>query len=237
VPKAEHGGEADALVPLEPRLQLAHDGIPELGLLESPGEAEAADVDLTSTRQPELDRARGNVRKLVEVVGEVRGVEVLEPEVDEDEAAASTEVAVRHRLRHDRGGLRRADGGREQEVCVERTLVTGHAGLEPLDARRNDLHRKPRVRVLPRELRQSLGGALTVRAENVDRRRCEVRRADALGDHEHAPALVGQPECRRQAGEPGADDDGVVRHVGRRWTASTPWKIQSSSRACRIWSP
>jgi hypothetical protein len=120
---------------------------------------------------------------------------------------------------------------------VEPAPVAGHAGLEPLDARRNDLHRKPRVRVLPRELRQSLGGALAVHGQDVDRRRRKMGRADALRDQDYLPLLLDQAECRSQAGEPGSDDDGVVRHVGNRWTPSSPWKIQSSSRACRIWSP
>ena len=91
-----------------------------------------------------------------------------------------------------------------------------------------------------RELRQRLRRALHrlgSEAEHVDRRRREMRRADAPGDHEHPLALVGQPERRRQAGEAGADHDGVVAHVGKCWTPSRPWKIQSSSRACRSWSP
>jgi hypothetical protein len=78
------------------------------------------------------------------------------------------------------------------------------------------------VRMLAHELRQSLGRAFAVDAENVDRRRCKMGRAHPLGDHENPPPFVGQAECRRQAGKPGADHNGVVRHVGKSWTASSP---------------
>jgi len=72
-----------------------------------------------------------------------------------------------------------------------------------------------------------------VKAEHVDRRRGKMRRADSLGDHEHPLTFVGQPETGRQSGETGADHDRVVSHAGKCWTPSKPWKIQSSSRACR----
>ena len=65
--------------------------------------------------------------------------------------------------------------------------------------------------------------------EHVDRARAQVRRADALGEHDHALAALGQPHGRNQPGEPGADDD----DHGRCSTSSSPWKIQSSSRAWR----
>jgi hypothetical protein len=49
-----------------------------------------------------------------------------------------------------------------------------------------------------------------------------MRRTDALGGDEHAPAFLGQPEGRREAGEAGADHDRVVGHVGKCWTRSRP---------------
>ena len=81
--------------------------------------------------------------------------------------------------------------------------------------------------------------------EHVDRARAEVRRADALGHDEHARAGLGEPHGRGQPREPGADHDHVVMahagtspfSTGRCSTSSSPWKIQSSSRAWRSWSP
>ena len=75
-------------------------------------------------------------------------------------------------------------------------------------------------------------------AEHVDRARAEVRGPDALGQHEHAGALLGEPHRGGQPRQPGArDDDVVVTHRGTCSTSSSPWKIQSSSRAWRSWSP
>ena len=55
---------------------------------------------------------------MAEIVGQVRGIEVLEPQIDEYEAAPA-QVSRDHCLRNDRRGLCRADRGREQEVLVE----------------------------------------------------------------------------------------------------------------------
>ena len=89
-------------------------------------------------------------------------------------------------------------------------------------------------------------------AEDVDRRAREMGRADALGEHEHARAGLREPDRRAQPREARPDDDDVVvAHAwttssalafaasasGRCSTSSRPWKIQSSSRAWRSWSP
>jgi hypothetical protein len=59
-------------------------------------------------------------------------------------------------------------------------------------------------------------------AEHVDRRRCQVGRAHASRDDQHALPLLGETEGGHKAGETGADDDRVVTHAGRCSTSSTP---------------
>ena len=94
-------------------------------------------------------------------------------------------------------------------------------------------------------LERLLHALAVVVAEHVDRARREMGRADALGEHEHPRARLGQPHAGGEPSEPAADDDRVVvAHVagsrtgaGRFSTSSRPWKIQSSSRAWRSWSP
>jgi hypothetical protein len=85
----------------------------------------------------------------------------------------------------------------------------------------------------PRQLLRGVLDSPVMEPEHVDRRRGEMHRTDPLGDDEHPLTFVRQPETGRQSGETGADHDRVVRHAGRCWTPSSPWKIQSSSRACR----
>src|SRR5262249_18247488 len=87
-------------------------------------------------------------------------------------------------------------------------------------------------------------------AEHVDGGRGEMSCAHAF--REYCDALAGfcEPKRGREPGEPGADHDRLVRglltagsappwvgHSGRCWAPRRPWKIQSSSRACRNWSP
>jgi hypothetical protein len=95
VSQAEHGGKPDPLVRLESSFQLAHDRVAEGRQLESPGEAEAADVGVLAERRRQLGRARRHSSAgAAEVVGEVRGVEILEPEADEKEAAAAAKATA-----------------------------------------------------------------------------------------------------------------------------------------------
>ena len=52
--------------------------------------------------------------------------------------------------------------------------------------------------------------ALGCVAEHIDRARAQVRRADALGQHEHTRAVLGEPYRGGQPGQAGADHDDVV---------------------------
>ena len=78
-------------------------------------------------------------------------------------------------------------------------------------------------------------------SEHVDGPGRQVGRADALCHDAHPRAALGQPCTRGQPGGAHADHDYVevklASHVDRCPTSSVPWKIQSSSRAWRSWSP
>src|SRR5205823_5640715 len=164
--------------------------------LEAAGEARRADVAGVAERRPKLDDAGGDggvpwERSSSKVVGEVGGEEILEPaKSDEDETAALAQVAGGHRLRHQRGRLRDADSGGDEEVLVEAAAVAVflEASLEPVEAGTNELHRKTPVgmlRVCSREFRQRLRGAVDRAvgvAEHVDRGGGEVCCADTLGE-------------------------------------------------------
>src|SRR5204863_8999831 len=100
----EHSREADDLARHEVAVELDENRLAEVGLLEAPGEADAADVPRVAKRGLELDhtgkdfRASGN-RSTSEIVGQVGGVEVLQrAQPDEDNAAALAAVAGGVRL-------------------------------------------------------------------------------------------------------------------------------------------
>jgi hypothetical protein len=188
-----------------------------------------------------LTSARPDARP-AQVVGQQRRVEVLErPQADDADLAGRG--AGRHRLRHERRRLQRAHRRRQQQVLLEAAHVRIglHHVLPPRDRRGQPVATDERVRMVGTQLRHRLGRSLDpVRrvAEHVDRARAQVRRPHALGQHEHARAALGEPHRGRQAGQPGpSDDDVVVAHPGTCSTSSRPWKIQSSSRAWRSWSP
>jgi hypothetical protein len=262
--ETEHCRETDALARYEVASELDENGLAEPGLLEAPGEAGGADVARVPERRLQLDDAGGDggisrQRGPREVVGQVSGEEILEPaKSDEDEAAAPEQVAGGHRLGQQSRRLRDADGGRNEDVLVEgaAVAVVDQAGLEPVEAGTDELDGNARVgmlRVGGGEFRQHPSRAVDRPvgvAEHVDRRRREVGRADALREDNHPLSFLGQTQRRGQAGEARADDDGVVaarpdpnkprasgRHWGRCWTERRPWKIQSSRRAWRSWSP
>ncbi len=159
LPKPEDCRETDALVSLDATRQFAHERITERRLLEPPSESERAAV--LSTWQVELDRARLDSPAVGEVLGQIRGIEVLQPEADEHEAATATQVAADHGLGHDRRGLCRTERGGKQEVLLEPAPVaeSRQPSLEPLDAGRDHLGREAAVRmagVRGRELRERL---------------------------------------------------------------------------------
>ena len=192
------------------------------------------------------------------------------PEADHAQPGAGAQVAAGHRLGHDGRRARRADGAGQQEVLVEAPAVAvgrqrpgRHPRREPVDRRADPLDADRRVGVrgtLGHQAGDRVARALDAVgrvAEDVDRAAGQVRRAHALGEHEHAGAPLGRPHRGAEPGEPRADDDDVGDHagwatasgsvsggVGRRCgsagrcsTSSSPWKIQSSRRAWRSWSP
>ena len=161
------------------------------------------------------------------------------------------DVTTGGRLGHERRRPQRANRGRQQDVALRPTGVRvagqrpgGDAPLEPLQRLDHRVWAKQRVGMIRAELLdrpQRLAHELGRIAEHIDRPGREVRRTDALGEHADARTALRQPRRRGQPGTPGADHDRVevqlLSHVGRCSTSRIPWKIQSSSRAWRSWSP
>jgi hypothetical protein len=274
---AEHGGERDALLGCQPAgRDLGHDLAAEARVVKGAGEAERVDVGAALGHEVELDGARGRGRTGArEPVGEQRRVEVLErPEADHADRRRVAQVAAGHRRRDERRRSRHADRGRQQHVLLQPAAVgvggerpAGDALGEPVERRGDAVGADAGVgvvRPLGHQCGQRLARALDALgcvAEHVDRAGAQVRRADALGDHEHARSGLGDPHRGRQPREPGADHDHVVvahfaasaagtasprarcsssgslSSPGRCSTSSSPWKIQSSRRAWRSWSP
>ena len=78
-----------------------------------------------------------------QVVGEQRGVEVLERAEADDADRVRRAVAGGHRLRHERRRLQRADRGRQQQVLLEAADV-GYARLAPPNQRARRRSRRGR---------------------------------------------------------------------------------------------
>src|SRR5207247_3433215 len=152
----EHGRKADDLARDEIAVELGQNRVAEIGLFETLGEAQRADVTRPAERRRELDHAGGDRRVpwplgSSNVVREVGGKEILEPaKPDEDEAAALSQVAGGHRLRQQRRRLRGPDRGRDEEVLLESAAVAlvAQAGLEPVEAATEQLNRELPVGVL-----------------------------------------------------------------------------------------
>ena len=190
----------------------------------------------SGTRSSSTDRAVIPARERLSASS--GAMEVLQrPEAHHAHVAAVAEIARRHRLGHHGGRLQRPHRGRQQQVLVQAAHVREPL-LEPLDRRRHAVASDRRVRVILAQPGERLARALDPLrrvAEHVDRARAEMGGADALGEHEHTRAALRHPHGGGQAGEADADHDRVVH--GTCSTSSSPWKIQSSSRAWRSWSP
>ena len=248
--QAQDRGEANPFLGLDPALQRAHQPVGELPAVEAPGQEAAGQVTAALGGRLELERAcrdRRGEAGMGEVVREKGGVEVLVPaQADEQEAAPVTEVAPKHRPRRQRRWPGDTDRGREEPVVVEATGVAEllQTPAEPLQRGSELLARDATVGVIGDVGQQRGEGAgravdalFAQVAENVHRRRGEVGGAHAPGDDDDLLSLLGEAQSGGQAGEAGADHDGVVAHAGRCSTSRMPWKIQSSRRAWRSWSP
>ena len=122
VAQAEHGREADALVAAQAGRELRRERGAELGVVEAPREAERVGVGAVEL-EVDLDRARRDAGGL-EVVGAQRGVEVVQRAgADDAHRLAPAQVALGHRLGHERRRAQHADRGGQQEVLLEAAHV------------------------------------------------------------------------------------------------------------------
>ncbi len=149
---------------------------------------------------------------------------------------------------------RSSSGGREKPVQGLGDELVAEQRVGVIGARGHERRQRTRRRL------DTLGRV----SEDVDRAGRQVRRTDALGHHAHARAGLRQAGRGDQAGGAGTDHDRVVAPLaphaaasatapvpgsapdtcpaasgppGRWSTSSTPWKIHSSKRIWRCWSP
>ena len=254
----EHGRKGHALLGREPAGHLARDVAPESGVVEGAREAERVHVGATLGHEVELDPARAHARAGQRVGGQ-RRVKVLQgPKADDaDGRVVAAEVAAGHGLGHHRRGPPHSDRGRQQQVLLHPAGVRvggerpgRYPLLEPVNGRGHAVRAHQGIGMFGPGLDKRADGVgraldgLRHVAENVDRARAQVSRADPLGQNEHARPVLGQAHGGGQPGQAGAHHDHVVvAHAaasssgGRCSTSSRPWKIQSSRRAWRSWSP
>ena len=206
---------------------------------------ELVDVGAALGRQVEHDRARVDLRP-PQAVGEQRRMEVLErrrsPRPRPRRPSRRSPCAIVSGTTADGRSTPTAVGSSRLASSDPRGTGTRSSSQSSAAVMPSTPTRRVRMaRALGQVRRQRLlrrVHPLGRVAEHVDRARRVMRRADALGQHEHARAALGQPHGGGQPRQAGADHDHVVvTHAGRCSTSSRPWKIQSSSRAWRSWSP
>ena len=187
-----------------------------------------------------------------QVVGEVSGIEVFEGgQPDYGEPSAVPKVPRGHCLGRQGRWLGNPHRRREQEVGLEASheCSVRQLCLEPVKGIADRLWPDPGVGmlgVIPDEIGKRRGGtgdALRRIPEHVHGAAREMCGSNALCGYRYVGAFLGKPQSCHEPGGSGANHESVVDaprassgHV-RCSTSRRPWKIQSSSRACRSWSP